>query len=377
MLESIYRAAGMRHVGLFTSPHLVAFGERIQVNREPIPQKDIVRLVEKLRVLLECFSGGSHPTFFEVVTMMALCYFAERDCDLVIWETGLGGRLDATNIVTPVASVITNIQFDHQEHLGHTLEEIAAEKAGIIKIGVPVITGAAPAAGLEVIDSKARECQAPLRVIDPAASEPEVLRGLELPLRGDHQRINAGVALAVVEQLQAKLPVTREAMAEGLRLVNWPGRLQLVSPRPGRTVLLDGAHNAAGAEALAHELAAHFPGVEPTVIFGVLEDKDWQAMAHSIAARARWIHLVPVKSQRALNPARLVSACREVNAKAPVNVSESLAWALHQSANDPFVLITGSLYLVGEAMELLGLSTAAGGERALNDWTTGPKAPGR
>src|SRR4249920_2035294 len=139
MLESIYRAAGLR-VGLFTSPHLVSFRERIQVNRQLISESDVSRLVSELQPWLKEFSPDHHPTFFETITVMALRYFAEQNCDLVIWETGLGGRLDATNIVTPLASVITNIGFDHQQWLGDTLEKIAAEKAGIIKPGVPVIT---------------------------------------------------------------------------------------------------------------------------------------------------------------------------------------------------------------------------------------------
>src|SRR6266851_5621509 len=141
MLESIYRAAGLR-VGLFTSPHLVSFGERIQVDRQVIAAEEVARAVSELQPLLETFPRDAHPTFFEVVTVMALRYFAEQKCGLVVWETGLGGRLDATNIVTPLASVITNIQFDHEEWLGGSLERIAFEKAGIIKPGVPVITAA-------------------------------------------------------------------------------------------------------------------------------------------------------------------------------------------------------------------------------------------
>src|SRR5579859_1827305 len=141
MLESIYRAAGLR-VGLFTSPHLVSFRERMQVDRELISQMEIVRLVSEIQPLLKQFPADNHPTMFEVVTVMALKYFAEQRCDLVIWETGLGGRLDATNIVTPLASVITNIALDHTQWLGDTLEKIAAEKAGIIKPGVPVLTAA-------------------------------------------------------------------------------------------------------------------------------------------------------------------------------------------------------------------------------------------
>src|SRR3954464_8897433 len=161
MLESIYRTAGLR-VGLFTSPHLVSFGERIQVNRQPISEPDVARLVAEVQRLLAqgwpATSAGTphssaepHPTFFEVVTVIALQYFAEQKCDLVIWETGLGGRLDATNIVTPLASVITNIQFDHEKWLGHTLRAIAAEKAGIIKPNVPIVTAAAAGDAFAVI----------------------------------------------------------------------------------------------------------------------------------------------------------------------------------------------------------------------------------
>src|SRR5881296_1037016 len=149
MLESIYRHSGLR-VGLFTSPHLVSFAERIQINREWIPETEVVRQTEELHRLLAEFSKETHPTFFEFVTVMALRWFAEQRCDLVIWETGLGGRLDATNIVSPLASVITNIGFDHQQWLGDTLAQIAAEKAGIIKPGVPALTAADEAEALAV-----------------------------------------------------------------------------------------------------------------------------------------------------------------------------------------------------------------------------------
>lgn len=184
MLESIYRGAGLR-VGLYTSPHLVRFGERIQVNRQLISEADIVRLVDEARGWLKGFPKTNHPTFFEVVTVIALRYFAEQRCDLVIWETGMGGRLDATNIVTPMASVITNVDFDHQQWLGDTIEKIAFEKAGIIKPRVPVITAAAGAA-LKVIERVARDLDAPLSVVTkPAEIE---------PLPGKHQRMNAAVA---------------------------------------------------------------------------------------------------------------------------------------------------------------------------------------
>src|ERR1017187_6221950 len=193
MLESIYRVAGLR-VGLFTSPHLVSFRERIQVNRQLISEADVARLVEKIKPLVQEFSAEHSPTFFEIVTLMALRYFAEQKCNLVIWETGLGGRLDATNIVTPLASVITNIGSDHQQWLGDTLEKIAAEKAGIIKPGIPVLTTANQPEVLRVIEKIARERNAPL--IRTNAHDSRFTIHDSLPLPGEHQRLNAAPACA-------------------------------------------------------------------------------------------------------------------------------------------------------------------------------------
>src|SRR5690349_6221442 len=164
MLESIYREAGLR-VGLFTSPHLVSFRERIQIDRELISEADVVGLVSEMQTRLATFPVAYHPTFFEVVTVIALVYFARRKCDLVIWETGLGGRLDATNIVTPLASVITNIGLDHQQWLGDTLAEIAAEKAGIIKQGMPVVTATEATEALAVIESTAQRNNSVLKLV--------------------------------------------------------------------------------------------------------------------------------------------------------------------------------------------------------------------
>src|SRR4026208_1262791 len=182
MLESIYRAAGLR-VGLFTSPHLISFRERMQINRELISEAEVITQVRQVQKLLVSFSSESHPTFFEIVTIMALRYFAAKQCDLVIWETGLGGRLDATNIVTPLASVITNVQLDHEKWLGHSIEQIAAEKAGIIKRGVPVLTAAQEPA-LSIISKTAHANSSPLHVVTTA------LANIEPPLLGEHQRLN-------------------------------------------------------------------------------------------------------------------------------------------------------------------------------------------
>jgi len=399
MLESIYRAAGLR-VGLFTSPHLVAFGERIQVNRRPISEADVTRLVAEMQSLLaQGWAPGAqssssaresepgkaeappsasetHPTFFEVVIVMALRYFAEKNCDLVIWETGLGGRLDATNIVTPLASVITNIQYDHQKWLGETLASIAAEKAGIIKPGVPVVTGADAPEALRVIEATAREKRAPLSIVPLSDAEQPPLDKLHLPLLGQHQRLNAAVALAGVRAVNATIPVSEEAIHAGLSRVNWAGRLQLVTRPSGQRVLLDGAHNVSGAQVLAASLREYFPCTTPALVFGILRDKDWPAMCEILAPLAGRILLVPVHSERTAEPHGLAEVCARANPRAQVGEYPSLEAALQHTAQDEFIVVAGSLYLVGEAMELLRLSPATpADERGLNEWTTEPRIP--
>src|SRR6185503_2864506 len=213
MLESIYRAARLR-VGLFTSPHLVSFRERIQVNRQPINEADVARLVEEMKPPLREFSAEHHPTFFEVVTVMALRYFAEQQCNLVIWETGLGGRLDATNIVTPLACVITNVQLDHQQWLGETLEKIAHEKAGIIKRGVLVSTAVESGEALKVLLEVAREQNAPLNLITGSLAERPPMNDLDLPLLGEHQRLNATLAVNTARKLASQIPVSEAAIRQ-------------------------------------------------------------------------------------------------------------------------------------------------------------------
>ena len=392
MLESIYRAAGLR-VGLFTSPHLVAFSERIQVDRHPIPRSDVVRLVSEMRHLLEqgwepspAESDGiseaplegapaqqateQHPTFFEVVTVMALKYFCAQKCDLVIWETGLGGRLDATNIVTPLVSVITNVQYDHQNYLGETLASIATEKAGIIKAKTPVITGAQAPEALRVIAETAARQGSPLTVVPPAAAHEPPLNTLALPLLGEHQRMNAAVALATVQALEPVIPLNEAVVHRGLAGVDWPGRLQLFNPSPRHKVLLDGAHNVGGAEMLAAALKQYFPGAKPSLVLGILRDKDWSRMCQILAPLAGRVLLVPVHNERSAEPHGLAEICRKANPKAEILECPSLATALDATRRDRFVTIAGSLYLVGEAMELLHLSPAkAPRERDLNEWT--------
>lgn len=368
MLESIYREAGLR-VGLFTSPHLVSFRERIQIGREWISEKEVVRLVDKLQLLMTNFMKEQHPTFFEVVTVMALEFFAERACDVVIWETGLGGRLDATNIVTPLASVITNIALDHQQWLGNTLEQIAFEKAGIIKPGIPAVTATDEPTALAVIKKIAAERNAPLTVV--AEGNPKFTDTIPLP--GEHQKRNAALALATAELLQKQIPVSKSQIATGLKNVQWPGRLQFIE-KDQRKILLDGAHNIAGATALRDAIKENFHVSKKTLILGILEDKDWRQICELLAPLAEEIFVVPVRSNRTANAEELAAFCRTVNPSAGILACGSLAEALENTAHENFTVITGSLYLVGEALELLGWFPGAKSERELNEWSVKPSA---
>ena len=372
MLESIYRAAGFR-VGLYTSPHLVSFRERIQVNGHFIGEAEVARLLEEMQPWLKEFPEETHPTFFEIVTIMALRHFAARNCDLVIWETGLGGRLDATNIVTPLASVITNIQFDHEKWLGHTLPEIAREKAGIIKPGVPVLTATDAPEALAVICETAARQEAPLTVVGwPDAHLPPLDR-IELPLLGDHQRLNATAALATVRTLAADLPVSDEAVRQGLTGVRWPGRFQVVQPAPGQTLVLDGAHNPAGAETLRLGLQKYFPKQQPVLVMGVMKDKDWVSMCRLLAPLADRILLSPVASERTATPGDLLPVCQAAHPSVRVSVCAGLRDALAQAGQPPLLVITGSLHFLGEAMEALQLlPVPSNGERALNEYGARP-----
>jgi dihydrofolate synthase / folylpolyglutamate synthase len=363
MLDAIHRIAG-RKVGLYTSPHLVRFGERIQVNGIPIPDDALARLTTRLRTAVESSSPALQPTFFEFTTILALLWFEECAVELVVWETGLGGRLDATNIVTPLASVITQIGLDHMAVLGPTVADIAAEKAGILKPGVPALSSASDPDALAIIEFKARELACPFVHVGANA-----LAQFQFPLSllGEHQRTNAALAAATVRTLRFLLPVTDEQMAEGFARVRWPGRLQVVQ-RGDRTLLLDGAHNRDGIASLRSALERHFPNRPPVLILGMLGDKQWPEMARMLAPLAARIVTTPVSSPRSVSPADLKEACRNAGVTRPIRVTQSLTEALKGTAHDPFVLITGSLYLIGEALELLGEQPAGTLDRRLNDW---------
>jgi dihydrofolate synthase/folylpolyglutamate synthase len=304
---------------------------------------------------------------------MALLHFVDQDCDLVIWETGMGGRLDATNIVVPEASVITSIHLDHERWLGSTLSDIAVEKAGIIKRGVPVVSAAQDATVLDVLRGRALELGSALTVVDPQVEGCGLPPGWDCSLAGVHQRANAALSLGTVRALRRRLPVEDEAIQSGLAAVEWPGRMQMVTGRGGGRLLLDGAHNPAGVQALVDGVRNTYPEEHPVFIIGMLQDKDWKSMAVRLARCARRIVVVPIRSDRGLVPEELAAACQGPGlGNREVEVADSLATALRDCEAEPFVVLTGSLYLVGEAMALLDLLPGASvDELDLNDWSPG------
>jgi len=279
MLESILRAAGHR-VGLFTSPYLTDFCERMQVNLGNISRADLTRLADRVRAAVEACAteGMEDPNEFEVVTAIALCWFAEQDCDYVVWETGLGGAKDATNVIPPPrAAVITSISLDHMAQLGNTVSAIAGEKAGIIKPGTGFAVAAAnPPEALEVIRTRCREtgteltvCEGPFKA-EISSKGTRFVRGNAeyfVPLLGTFQRENAETAITVAE----KLDIPDESIRRGLAAVSWPGRMELISRHPA--VLLDSAHNEGGFRSLLESVKCLFPEKKPVALTCMMRDK--------------------------------------------------------------------------------------------------------
>jgi len=345
VLESIFRHSGLR-VGLYTSPHLISFRERIQVDRELITEENVSRLVAEIHALIVRSGDEFSPTFFEFITVMALQHFAEQNCDLVILETGMGGRFDSTNIVTPIASVITTVAMDHQQFLGDTLAKVAFEKAGIIKPGIPVISAPQSQDAADVLHTRATDTGSPL-VFQANASEV------------DYPAANAALAETVVRQLSEQIPVTAHAIAEGKATANWPGRMQFVQ-RENQTLILDGAHNGAGFRALVESLRNR--GIErPALILGILGDKDIESICPIVTDCFSKSVLVPIQSSRA-------EPMEEMSMRLNLPTTD-LDDALSSLANHPTVVIAGSFYLIGEALEFLGqLPPGISSERDLNEW---------
>lgn len=354
MLDAICRAAGVR-TGLFTSPHLVTYRERIRLNGEMIPEEDAARWLTRLRD--EVAEWEPQPTFFELTTALAMAWFKEQGAEVIIIETGLGGRLDSSNALPPALTLLTPISLDHQQYLGETLAMVATEKAGIIKPGVPVISSLQPASAAHVISETAARVGAPLHWVETPVDLP-------VRLRGSHQRWNAALAAA-----GARLPgvfgkrISESAIAEGLRKVAWPGRFQqlhdLDQHGRSREIILDGAHNPAAAERLVmtwRECYGEEPSARPTILFGALRDKDVEAILAQLAPLARRFLFTPVRNPRSLSPEELVAMAQRNAPGARCALFGSLEEALDAfEAKEPGerLLITGSLFLVGDALASL------------------------
>ena len=346
MIESISRAAGYR-TGLFTSPHLVTYRERIRVNGEMIPPNEVATGLTILRDRIK--SWEPHPTFFEITTALALVYFEKAKCELLVLETGLGGRLDATNALTPVVSVITPIGYDHEKWLGHTLEEIACEKAGIIKAKVPVVSAKQEAAAEKVIRARATECDTPLVYV----TEPYTASAMSLS--GRHQQQNAALAIAALRA--GNIAVTEDAIIRGLGTVDWPARFQRWDER----TIIDGAHNPDGAQVLADTWRDEFGTDRATIILAVLRDKNVAEICRNLAPIATRFILPRIRAGRALTPDELASHLSALGL--PCSIAPSFADALDSArANPERILITGSLHFAGEA-----LATLQGNPDALED----------
>jgi len=384
IVASILRAAGYK-TGTFTSPHLHSYTERYLINGRPISRRRVAQLITGLRPHLDGMvaEGFEHPTEFEVSTALAFQYFFEEQVDFLVLEVGLGGAIDSTNVVErPLVSIITNVAMDHMDYLGRTVREIAAVKAGIIKEGVPVITAADDPEALAVIGEVAREKQAPLiGVLDAGQktvfpfdwqvryqlndfslagqhltvqSRQGNYENLFLPLPGRHQLANAATAVAATEVLIEKgYGISREAVYRGMANTFWPARLEIFPGEP--LVVIDGAHNYAGAKSLRRAWDDYFPGRGIILVLGMLGDKERVRVVQELAPRARAVVVTKPASPRAQDWQSMAAEarCHVREVYAIEAIREAVAKALRIARRDEVVCITGSLYMVAEAREML------------------------
>jgi len=385
-LASILQASGLR-TGLYTSPHLVRINERIRINGEEIADNDFAMLHDVVDRTAERLVGEGdlpwHPSFFEMVTAIAFEHFAQSRLDIAVLEVGMGGRLDATNVVEPRVSVITDIALDHQKFLGDTVAEIAREKAGIIRPnGVVVTLPQTPQAndviGNTILDLGARAVSAVPYVppvspgsdqyFDPAAERHENLPisryalqvmgkeiWVETPLLGRHQLRNIALAIAAAEELSKQtFPITADSIERGIRATRWPGRFQIIPGSP--EYVLDVAHNPAGAWALRSTLSASYDGRPLTMIFGAMRDKAIGEMAEILFPLADCVILTRADNPRSASPEEIREAAvrTSTDMEDAADVESALERARAVTGPNGVVVITGSIYIVGEAMRLLG-----------------------
>jgi dihydrofolate synthase/folylpolyglutamate synthase len=378
MVDSALRAAGHRSAR-YTSPHLCDLVERFVVDGTPVTHEGLERSAARLQTTVQALMARgrlqSEPTFFEATTAIAFDLFRDARVDIAVCEVGLGGRLDATNVVSPTVTAITSIGHDHQQYLGPTLGEIAIEKAGIIKPGVPIVIGALPDEAMVPIARIAADRHAPLLTATDGvtiANEGTSARGghrvgvrtarcdygtIDLALAGRHQIGNAIVAIRVLEALDgAGIRVSAAAVRAGLATVRWPGRLERHTLPDGRRVLLDAAHNPEGAQALAAFLASEYEDA-PTLVFTAMRDKDVRDMLRALAPHVHALVMTRATTPRCADPADLAATARAVGVTCPILVEPDLSRALETAWTlTPSIVVAGSIFLLGDAMKALGLS---------------------
>lgn len=388
MLSSMLRSCGYT-VGSYTSPHLVDLRERVQVNGHMIGHHDLIELLKLVKSKSKQF-GDDQPSFFEIMTACAIRHFADQAVDIAVLETGLGGRLDSTNVVKPLACGITQISYDHTNVLGKTLAAIAAEKAGIMKKGVPCVTCEQPAEVMRVFRQVAEEVGAPLfvtgkeiefsyrfeanRELGPhtrvcLTTPSATYEHLPVPLKGEHQALNCGIALAVLDKLVEKgFRAPEEKLIEGLSATQLPGRMEVVWSEP--RILLDGAHNAASLQALIRSIGAHVPYDSLVIIFGCCEDKDITGMMQQLNLGADKVIFTRAKANpRSMDPADLLHRFNEQSGKmaqAAPNLDAALNLAARAVGREDLICVTGSFYLVGETKKYLTDLAAKRAKNALH-----------
>ncbi len=364
MIDSVLRAGGHR-TGLYTSPHLIEFRERIRVNGRCIDGSEVLSWIDTVRPEVEAMAAhGRRLTFFEVTTAMALDHFAHENVELAVLEVGMGGRLDSTNVITPEVSIITRIDLEHTAYLGGTLEQVASEKAGIVKPGVPTVTTDTNSPVMGVIEGTCRERDSELHIIgygdsyEVISSELDGVKMsmgesvLQLGMCGRVQAENAALAIAACELLQdSGIDLIGDAIRRGLEAARWPGRMDMVSSDPA--IMVDVAHTPSAAAALVEELSRWWPGGMVAVL-GVLDDKDLAGINRVLAPACRYIVATAPATPRAADPARVVEAAGDTLVKVVDDVPEAIGEALSSLRDDELMLVTGSLYTVGEALSCLG-----------------------
>ncbi|MGB8656458.1 MAG: folylpolyglutamate synthase/dihydrofolate synthase family protein [Candidatus Zixiibacteriota bacterium] len=365
MLHSILSEAGYK-TGLYTSPHLVDFRERIKVRQDLVEPEFIFDFVGKLKSEID----KNGYTFFEVTTALAFQWFAQEKVDLTVVETGLGGRLDATNVINPLISIITNVGLEHTEYLGDTIPQVAREKAGIIKNGVPTITAVNQPEALEVIKSICAERSSELVAVQEKSnytilsssilgskfnfsSGTDMYEALELNLAGRHQVLNAVICLTVIPKLrELGYRIDEQAIRNGLKNVSWRARLEVFRKEP--LVLLDVAHNPAGIRTLVEALNQLLPEKRIIFVFGVMEDKDYRSMLIEMCRKAKFIVLTKPDYKRSAEPEALERTLKQTNTPYEIipMVKQAYLFALKNAQPDDIICITGSHFTVGEFLSL-------------------------